>query len=60
MATKNSWTINCLIAGVETYRLILGGKEDLAREKIRDLSSELSSQEIDYSMMRLKKLARKK
>ena len=54
MPTGNSWTMNCVIAGATVCKLIQELKLKEARELLAGLTSELTPNEVDYLLNRVK------
>lgn len=51
MADKQ-WTTNCILAGIEVGRLLDLGEFDKVRDYLKNLTSELTPNEIEYLITR--------
>ncbi len=56
MPSSKAWTINCVLAGAQAFALLHQGKESDARELIRNLSSDLTLEDMDYIIHRFKEV----
>lgn len=52
-AARKQWTMNCLLAGVELARLVRGNKLQEATDYLVNLTSELTTIDINYLMNRI-------
>jgi len=50
------WTINCILAGAEVFNLLIADKVEEAEDKIRNLTSEFTPEDVRYLMFHLKQL----
>ena len=54
MSNSNSWTMNCVLAGAKAIKLVQALKLVEARELLAELTSELTPNEVDYLLNRVK------
>jgi len=54
MPTGKLWTMNCVLAGAKVQRMLDKGEEEAVRNYLRNLTSELEPQDVEYLIMRLK------
>ena len=54
MPNSNSWTMNCVLVGVKACKLVQAVKLVEARELLAGLTSELTPNEVDYLLNRVK------
>jgi len=47
------WTMNCVLAGAAVQRLVDEGKFTEAKKKLRELSSELDQETVEYLLRRI-------
>lgn len=47
------WTMNCVLTGAELQRLVDEGKFTEAKVKLRELSSELDQETVEYLLRRI-------
>lgn len=56
MNNSSHWTMNCVLAGCEAALALQKGKDAEVAEKLKNLSSELSAEQVSYLLSRLKEL----
>lgn len=54
MPTSKAWVMNCVLLGAKVKRLLDEGKEDEARQHLKELTSEFESEDVDYLLFRLR------
>lgn len=59
MADKQ-WTMNCILAGIEVGRLLELGDFDKVRDYLKNLTSELAPNDIEYLITRAYAISTKK
>ena len=53
-AWMKTWTMNCVLLGAKVRKLLDEGKEDEARQHLKELTSEFEPEDIDYLLFRLR------
>ena len=54
MPHDKTWTMNCVLVGAKTMEFLLEGNESRARVELRQLTSALQPEDINYLIARLK------
>ena len=53
MPTGKAWTMNCVLLGATVKTLLDEGKEDTAREHLKELTPEFDPKDVEYLIFRL-------